>query len=119
METKERGLVIRAAGLLMIVQVLSRVLGYARDVVMVNIFGADFATDAWNAAFLIPDTLYQVLIGGAIGSALIPVFSSYINNDRAEEGWKANSRIVTNGNCVMMIAYSECDAVVDAFNGLF
>ncbi|MBQ6807734.1 MAG: murein biosynthesis integral membrane protein MurJ [Firmicutes bacterium] len=91
METKERGLVIRAAGLLMIVQVLSRVLGYARDVVMVNIFGADFATDAWNAAFLIPDTLYQVLIGGAIGSALIPVFSSYINNDRAEEGWKANS----------------------------
>ena len=35
------------------------------------------------------------------------------------EGWKSNSRIVVNGNCVMMIAYSECDAVVDAFNGLF
>ena len=35
------------------------------------------------------------------------------------EGWKNNSRIVANGNCVMMIAYSECDAVVDAFNGLF
>ena len=35
------------------------------------------------------------------------------------EGWKSNSRIVTNGNCLMMIAYSECDAVVEAFNGLF
>lgn len=35
------------------------------------------------------------------------------------EGWQNNSRIVVNGNCVMMIAYSECDAVVDAFNGLF
>ena len=35
------------------------------------------------------------------------------------EGWKNNSRIAVNGNCVMMIAYSECDAVVDAFNGLF
>ena len=35
------------------------------------------------------------------------------------EGWKANSRVVANGNYVMMIAYSECDAVVDAFNGLF
>ena len=35
------------------------------------------------------------------------------------EGWKNNSRIVVNGNCVMMIAYSECDAVVEAFNGLF
>ena len=91
MENKERGLVIRAAGLLMVVQVLSRVLGYARDVVMVNIFGAGFSTDAWNAAFLIPDTLYQVLIGGAIGSALIPVFSSYINTDRDRDGWEANS----------------------------
>ena len=35
------------------------------------------------------------------------------------EGWKNNSRVVVNGNCVMMIAYSECDAVVSAFNGLF
>ena len=35
------------------------------------------------------------------------------------EGWKNNSRIVTSGNCVMMIAYSECDAVVEAFNALF
>jgi len=35
------------------------------------------------------------------------------------EGWKNNSRIAVNGNYVMMIAYSECDAVVDAFNGLF
>ena len=35
------------------------------------------------------------------------------------EGWKNNSRIVANGNTIMMIAYSECDAVVDAFNALF
>ena len=35
------------------------------------------------------------------------------------EGWKNNSRIVANGNCIMMIAYSECDAIVSAFNGLF
>ena len=35
------------------------------------------------------------------------------------EGWKNTSRVVANGNCVMMIAYSECDAVVDAFNSLF
>jgi hypothetical protein len=35
------------------------------------------------------------------------------------EGWKANSRIVVNGNCIMMAMYSEVDAVVDSFNGLF
>ena len=35
------------------------------------------------------------------------------------EGWKNNSRIVDNGNYVMMIAYSGCDEIVDAFNALF
>ena len=35
------------------------------------------------------------------------------------EGWKSNSRIVVKGNCIMMIAYSECDAVVSAFEELF
>ena len=35
------------------------------------------------------------------------------------EGWKNNSRFVANGNTIMMIAYSECDAVVEAFNALF
>ena len=35
------------------------------------------------------------------------------------EGWENNSRIVSNGNYVMMIAWSFCDEAVDAFNGLF
>ena len=35
------------------------------------------------------------------------------------EGWKNNSRIVANGNCVMMIAFSECDTFVSEFNALF
>ena len=35
------------------------------------------------------------------------------------EGWKLNSRVVAKGNHVMMIAYDQCDAVVDAFNALF
>lgn len=35
------------------------------------------------------------------------------------EGWLNNSRIVSNGNYVMMIAYSFCDDVVASFNALF
>lgn len=34
------------------------------------------------------------------------------------EGWKNNSRIVSNGNCVLMVAFSECDAIVEQFNAL-
>jgi len=35
------------------------------------------------------------------------------------EGWKANSRIVTNGNCVMLAVYSEVETLVSGFNDLF
>ena len=35
------------------------------------------------------------------------------------EGWKTNSRIVTNGNCIMLAVFSDVDAIVSEFNGLF
>ncbi len=35
------------------------------------------------------------------------------------EQWKNNSRVVSNGNFVMMVVHENCDAIVDAFNALF
>lgn len=35
------------------------------------------------------------------------------------ENWELNSRIVTNGNYILMAVASDCDAYVDAFNALF
>lgn len=37
----------------------------------------------------------------------------------AVEGWTNNSRIVTNGNYVMMVAHQDCDSIVSDFNALF
>lgn len=33
--------------------------------------------------------------------------------------WAENSRVVSNGNYVMMVVHENCDAIVDAFNALF
>ena len=60
--------------------------------------------------------IFQARINYQVGDETNPGGAWY---PESIEGWKNNSRIVVNGNCVMMIAYSECDAVVDAFNGLF
>ena len=35
------------------------------------------------------------------------------------EQWKNNSRVVSNGNYVMMVVHENCDAIVDTFNALF
>ena len=57
----------------MISMMLSRILGYARDVVIYSKFGQVYLTDAYNAAFSIPD-FYTISCRGALSSAFIPCF---------------------------------------------
>lgn len=85
--------VAKAAGIIMVAMVLSRILGYVRDVVIYTNFGQNNLTDAYNAAFSIPDFLYYLLIGGALSSAFIPVFSGYIATNKEEDGWRVASTI--------------------------
>lgn len=89
-----------AAGFIMFTMVVSRILGYLRDVFIYASFGQNRLTDAYNAAFSIPDFLYMLLVGGALSSAFIPVLSSYIANHQEEEGWKVSSIIYS---CVMVL----------------
>ena len=91
--------VAKAAGFLMLTMSASRILGYLRDVFIYHSFGQNRITDAYNAAFSIPDFLYMILVGGALSSSFIPVFSSYIAKDR-EEGWRVASIVL---NWVMVL----------------
>ncbi|HHX96075.1 MAG TPA: murein biosynthesis integral membrane protein MurJ [Clostridia bacterium] len=85
--------VAKAAGILMVAMIFSRILGYVRDMVIYAYFGQNNLTDAYNAAFSIPDFLYYLLVGGALSSAFIPVFAGYIATDEEEEGWRVASTI--------------------------
>ncbi|NLT94534.1 MAG: murein biosynthesis integral membrane protein MurJ [Clostridia bacterium] len=100
MANVKAGGVARAAGTIMIAMALSRIFGYVRDVVIYTNFGQDYRTDAYNAAFSIPDFLYYLLVGGALSSAFIPVFSSYLATNQEEEGWEVVSTIF---NIVMVL----------------
>ncbi len=73
--------VASATGVLALGNVASRLLGMAREVVLTNLFGASAATDAFFVATLIPRTLYDLLIGGHINGAIIPVLSEVITRD--------------------------------------
>lgn len=94
--------VARAAFLLMITVIISRILGYGREVALYSLFGQNYITDAYRAAFSIPDLIYMLLVGGALSSALIPVFSSYLVEGKAEDGWEAVS-ILTNWVLLIML----------------
>lgn len=80
-------------GFLMIMSALSRVLGYVREIVMTTVFGQGWMTDAYKAAFLIPDFLYLILVGGAFSTAFIPVLSEYVSRGKENEAWRVASTI--------------------------
>lgn len=86
--------VAKAAGVIMIAMFLSRILGFVRDQAMTSQFGRTYITDAYIAAFSIPDLLYNLLVGGALSSAFIPVFSSYLAQDKEDEGWEVASTVI-------------------------
>src|SRR3954447_4647688 len=77
--------VVRALGSIGTATLLSRVLGYVRDMVVALAFGAGPITDAFFVAFRIPNILRRLLAEGALATAVIPVFSDYtVNRPRAE-----------------------------------
>src|SRR5262249_27100862 len=56
---------------------LSRLLGLVREQVMATLFGAGFATDAFNVAFRIPNLLRDLFAEGALSAAFVPTFTEY------------------------------------------
>lgn len=52
---------------------LSRLLGFARDLLIARLFGADAGTDAFFVAFKIPNLFRRLFGEGAFASALVPV----------------------------------------------
>jgi putative peptidoglycan lipid II flippase len=56
---------------------ISRVLGFTRDLVLARMFGADAATDAFFVAFKIPNFLRRLFAEGAFSLAFVPVLTEY------------------------------------------
>ncbi len=87
--------VARATGVLALGNIASRVLGMARDVALTNLFGASRATDAFIAATLVPTTLYDLLIGGHVNGAIIPVLSDVVTKDGKKALWQLVSVLIS------------------------
>ncbi len=67
---------------------LSRVLGFIRDLVLARMFGADAATDAFFVAFKIPNFLRRLFAEGAFATAFVPVLMEY-KEQRSHDELKA------------------------------
>lgn len=81
----EKKNIARAAGVLGAATMLSRIMGMLRDMVVSRLFGAGLYTDAFFAAFQIPNMLRRFFAEGALTSAFVPTFSEWYTNKGEEE----------------------------------
>ncbi|HLE13504.1 MAG TPA: murein biosynthesis integral membrane protein MurJ [Anaerolineales bacterium] len=73
---------------------VDKVLGFVRQVLIARQFGLTYEIDVFNAANNIPDLLSALISGGALGVALIPVLSEYLQLRSRQEAWDLFSRIL-------------------------
>ncbi|MBC7222922.1 MAG: murein biosynthesis integral membrane protein MurJ [Anaerolineae bacterium] len=102
---------IRATGTVMGAFLLSRVLGLVRELIIGQQFGTSGQLDAYLAAFRIPDLLFQLVAGGALASAFIPTFSTFLAREDADRAWYLMSNVV-NALLALLAALSALAGVL-------
>jgi putative peptidoglycan lipid II flippase len=94
------GRAIALAGVVVVAGVvLSRLLGWVRIAVFAAQYGTGSQISAFYVAFRIPDTLFQLVAAGAVGSALVPVVSALLANG---EDRRARRVVATIANLMVM-----------------
>ncbi len=80
--------ITEAAGAVSGATLISRILGFARDMIIAQMFGAKMAADAFFVAFRIPNLLRRLLGEGSLTASVVPVFTEYLTTKSKDETWK-------------------------------
>ncbi len=93
--TSEKREMTRAAGVVGFWTVLSRVLGFVRDMVVALTLGAGLGSDAFFVAFRIPNLLRRLFGEGALSAAFIPTFVETLQKEGKTEATRLASKVMT------------------------
>src|SRR5271166_2459441 len=89
--------------LLMAAVMLSRVIGYVREAYIAFAFGAGPQTDAYVAAFTLPDWLNYIVAGGAASITFISIYTRFLAEKRDADAQKTFSVVITVMTAVMIV----------------
>ncbi|MDY6875161.1 MAG: murein biosynthesis integral membrane protein MurJ [Chloroflexota bacterium] len=102
--------IAKAATLVMALFVVSRMLGLVREMVIGALFGTSATYDAYVAAARIPEMIFLVIAGGALGSAFIPTFADHLTKRDQAGAWQLASAIV-NLVLILLVAVTGLMAI--------
>ena len=74
----------------------NKILAIGRQIVIAQTFGTSAEYDAFVAAFRLPDILFMIIAGGALGTAFIPILTERLTHHPAEDpdGWLLASSVL-------------------------
>jgi putative peptidoglycan lipid II flippase len=85
----------KAAGIIGIAVMCSRLLGLAREQIFAALFGGGSAMDAFTAAFRIPNLLRDLFAEGALSTAFVATFSKTIVRGGDDAAWHLANKVAT------------------------
>jgi putative peptidoglycan lipid II flippase len=85
----------KAAGIIGIAVMCSRLLGLAREQIFAALFGGGGAMDAFTAAFRIPNLLRDLFAEGALSTAFVTTFSKTIARGGDDAAWRLANKVAT------------------------
>jgi putative peptidoglycan lipid II flippase len=91
MESSSNRQIARAAGLVMVAFIVSNIIGLLRQILVAGAFGTGMEIEAFAAANRVSETLFNLVAGGALGSAFIPTFTGILARDDRRGAWKLAS----------------------------
>jgi putative peptidoglycan lipid II flippase len=75
--------------------IASRILGLLRTSLFAYVFGTTATSDAFLQSFLVPDLIFNIIAGGALSSAFIPVFTQYTVGEHDDQtAWHITSSLL-------------------------
>lgn len=102
-----KGRIAKAAGAISAATLVSRVLGYIKDMILARYFGATGTSDVFFVAFRIPNLLRELFAEGSMSSAFIPVLTECQTKQGREE---ANRLVRATVIFVLMVVGAVCVA---------
>ena len=87
----------------MLAFLFSQIIGLIRGILVARAFGASLELDSFLAANQVSETLFNLIAGGALGSAFIPTFTGLLARDERSAAWKLASSIANLVTLVMTL----------------
>src|SRR6202034_4377628 len=109
--------VFSATVLLMVAMVLSRIVGDLREAYTAWAFGAGSTTDAYIAAFQIPDFLAYLVAGGTASITFISIYTRFLAEKREQDAQKTFSIIITVMTTVLIVGTVLAEIFTPQFAG--